>query len=532
MKWHTNCYLENRAFDSRLVKEDLVQWSSSEPLGHYPEIKDYRNLMPSYPWSTSNGDPCKQNVYGIPPRQGTSYMTARPLPWKPANELIEMNSTLPERLAHNGFTSVGSPSEGITFPNLVTGFERNPQHAARAALYTRYTPGEWVENCLSKFSESNVNRNISERLRNEAVRVIRETDEKICQGQRDAGRRLGERLTDVTFWRNELNTEMEKIQSEISTLQESKKKTGKALEDLEGPLHVAQECLYNREKRKDMEKVHDNVEKSLLLEIDIIRRSQAQLRDIYDRASRQLQDNRSAQFALEEDVGLKESALGIDSVCHQLNNNSRGINYYGGIEKFDPSVSTMEAWAQSSGTRINKSQNERGKSIQIRSEIDTLVNATTSRVWDHWSNTNNALDRRSSELSEAKNKVQLHLHKVQNEIFDMERHIALLQKSIHDASHPLKVAQTRLEARAHRPGVELCKDFAQMRIVQEVHEIHESVRSLHHKLQEAESQHQQLLKTRANLEADLHKKVESLFIDREKCMGLRRSFPVDNLIKY
>lgn len=290
--------------------------------------------------------------------------------------------------------------------------------------------------------------------------------------------------------------------------------------------------LVQQRETKRYGEVHDNVEKGLLLEIDIIRRSQSQLKDMYDKASRQLQDNRSALFALEEDVGLKESALGIDSVCHQLNNNSRGINYYGGIEKFDPSVSTMEAWAQSSGFRINKSQNERGKSVQIRSEIDSLVNATTSRVWDHWSNTNNALDRRSSELSEAKNKIQLHLHKVQNEIFDMERHIALLQKSIQDTSHPLKVAQTRLEARAHRPGVELCKDFAQMRIVQEVHDIHESVRALHHKLQEAESQHQQLLKTRANLEADLHKKVESLFIDREKCMGLRRSFPVDNLIKY
>lgn len=86
------------------------------------------------------------------------FQSPRPLPWKPANELIEVNPTLPERLAHHVFTSVGSPSEGITFPNLVTGFERNPQHAARAALYTRYTPGEWVENCLSKFSESNVNR--------------------------------------------------------------------------------------------------------------------------------------------------------------------------------------------------------------------------------------------------------------------------------------------------------------------------------------------------------------------------------------
>lgn len=58
------------------------------------------------------------------------------------------------------------------------------------------------------------------------------------------------------------------------------------------------------------------------------------------------------------------------------------------------------------------------------------------------------------------------------------------------------------------------------------------VNNLHHKLQEAEAQHQSLLKTRATLESDLRNKVNALFIDREKCMGLRRSFPVDNMIKY
>lgn len=60
-------------------------------------------------------------------------------------------------------------------------------------------------------------------------------------------------------------------------------------------------------------------------------------------------------------------------------------------------------------------------------------------------------------MSEAKSKMQLHLHQVQQEIFDMEKHIALLRKAIDDKSNPLKVAQTRLEARSHRPGLELCK---------------------------------------------------------------------------
>lgn len=60
-------------------------------------------------------------------------------------------------------------------------------------------------------------------------------------------------------------------------------------------------------------------------------------------------------------------------------------------------------------------------------------------------------------MAGAKNRIQLHLQKVQQELFDMEKHLFLLQKAIQDKSNPLKVAQTRLEARSHREGMELCK---------------------------------------------------------------------------
>lgn len=68
--------------------------------------------------------------------------------------------------------------------------------------------------------------------------------------------------------------------------------------------------------------------------------------------------------------------------------------------------------------------------------------------------------------------------------------------------------------------------------MEEVCTIQDSVSTLHRKLQEAEAQHQQLLKTKSQLENNLKLKVDALFIDREKCMGLRRSFPVNNTIKY
>lgn len=49
-------------------------------------------------------------------------------------------------------------NEHVQFPNLINSFERNPQHAARTALYTRYTPSEWHNSCLTSYKESDINR--------------------------------------------------------------------------------------------------------------------------------------------------------------------------------------------------------------------------------------------------------------------------------------------------------------------------------------------------------------------------------------
>ncbi|BFG01966.1 tektin-3 [Drosophila madeirensis] len=539
-KFHKHSFLENRIFDHRLVKDNLLDKWPTADMNEYHERKDHRNLMESYPWSHAGAPPCMEPVSGptVPPRVGAAFQTSQRHPWRPAMayELIEVKH-LPEQPVTNQLTKQcflpkGMKTDGMNFPNLVTGFDRNPQHAARAALYTRYTNNEWYNNNMTKYSESNINRNLSERMRNDAVRLMREADEKATAGQRDAGRRLGERITDLTFWRNELNAELEKLIAEMADINELQRQCGKALLDLEIPLHIAQECLFHRESRQGTEKVHDIVEKALLLEINNLRLSRDRLSGLHEKISKQALDCRGAQHLLESDVSHKESSLGIDSMCHQLNNYSRGIAYYGGIEKYDPSVSSQESWAQASSEHVARSQAERAKLSQLRSESQNVVNAVAATVWDFWSNTNNAFDRRAQEMAEAKNRVQLHLQKVQQELFDMEKHLFLLQKAIQDKSMPLKVAQTRLEARCHREGVELCKDHAQDRLIQEVYDIQSAVDSLHHKLQESEATHQGLLKTRSSLEVDLRNKVNALFIDREKCMSLRRSFPVSNLIRY
>ncbi|KAJ8925245.1 hypothetical protein NQ315_001432 [Exocentrus adspersus] len=515
--------------------------------GHERERRSRYNRTHSYifktfePWSTVPIPPSVEEITGLPESSalGKYFQTPRPIrQWRPAQSYkITDAMALPGQVPTSAmmdpcYIPYGMATEPLKFPNLVTGLERNAAHAARAALYTRYTPLEWAKTNLERYEEADINKNYSERLRDQFDKAMRETEEKTNQGQREAGRRLGERITDITFWRNEVRTELERLLTETSLLNDIRLATKKALDDIEGPLHIAQECLYHREKREGVDLVHDNVEHALLNEVESYRDAKEKLRDMLNKIQDQLRNNRASQHELECDVKSKESALGVDTLCHQLNNYSKGINYYKGIETFDNTISVPETWAENSNRIVQRSQSERGKSAQLRSDAEHLINAVAQKVWDSWSNTNTGLARRAAETLEAKSRLQMHLHKIQQEIFDLERHMEFLKRALIAKGNPMKVAHTRLEARSRRKDIELCRDNAQIKLVNEVYELQDSIETLHRKLREAETQHQRLLKTRSNLEAELHNKVNSLFIDREKCMGMRRSFPIASTVKY
>ena len=114
------------------------------------------------------------------------------------------------------------------------------------------------------------------------------------------------------------------------------------------------------------------------------------------------------------------------------------------------------------------------------------ITQCANEMWSHWNNTNMSFQQRITESNDAHNKLQSHLSKTMQEIYDQEKHIEALKKAIRDKGAPLKVAQangnisqliffadtqvsqTRLEARTHRPDVELCRDPPHHRLVEEV----------------------------------------------------------------
>ena len=55
---------------------------------------------------------------------------------------------------------------------------------------------------IDHYSSADASRNESERVRNEAVRLIREREDKTVTTQRDADRRIGERLGDEVCYQS------------------------------------------------------------------------------------------------------------------------------------------------------------------------------------------------------------------------------------------------------------------------------------------------------------------------------------------
>ena len=65
------------------------------------------------------------------------------------------------------------------------------------------------------------------------------------------------------------------------------------------------------------------------------------------------------------------------------------------------------------------------------------------------------------------------------------------------------------------------------RIVAEVHEIRDTVRTLKEKLRASEISMARLMKTKSQLQTDISVKENSLAIDAKSCKGMRKTFPKD-----
>lgn len=431
-------------------------------------------------------------------------------------QLVQMMPSIPDHDISNHLARSGTFLQSQNFYNT-----------GRNAIYSRYTTTDWDTSNKAHFSLSEKERSLAERLRTEAWRAVKATDTQTRNRQAANTKRLNERVGDISFWKEELITEIRCNENEMECMAEHIRVLERALGDTKTPLSIAEDCLIQREKRTGIDQVHDHVEKTLTKEVEIIKKCQEKMKRMLEKANNQQKMTRAAQHACDMDSRNKHHAQGLDDRMYQLHNMSSNIGIFPNIENVDNTITIPVTWLKFTQDNIARSQRERDASMRLRGEIDALLRACANEMWSHYNTSNTALNSRIQELNDAKNKLQAHLQRTVAEIKEMERNICMLKKAICDKEAPLKVAMTRLEERTRRIDVEICNDPAMQGLQREVNEIRESVRLLKQKLRESESALCRLLKTRSALDNDISIKDRSIEIDSRGCMGLRKNMPMD-----
>lgn len=160
----------------------------------------------------------------------------------------------------------------------------------------------------------------------------------------------------------------------------------------------------------------------------------------------------------------------------------------------------------------------------IDSNLQQVANDITKQI----ELTDRSFTRRIWETKDAKSKLENQVKDVTKLIDDIEENIKNVEKGMLDKENYLKLANTRLDVRTNRPHVELVRDPAQYKLVQEVQEIEDSLRRLQDRLNESHRKLKELDRNKLVLVKDIETKTNTVLIDEAECLdGIRKSLKIN-----
>ena len=111
--------------------------------------------------------------------------------------------------------------------------------AVRSALFCRYSPQDWDQSNRLQLCGAEASRLWAGRMTGDSMRLMQDKDQLTRQMQEGTCRNLGQRLSDIGFWKSELNYELERLLNENHSLDAIKRRLECAAEELRCPLQVS-----------------------------------------------------------------------------------------------------------------------------------------------------------------------------------------------------------------------------------------------------------------------------------------------------
>eukprot|EP00126_Sphaerothecum_destruens_P000146 Sdes_comp10180_c0_seq1m1794 len=177
------------------------------------------------------------------------------------------------------------------------------------------------------------------------------------------------------------------------------------------------------------------------------------------------------------------------------------------------------AWNDFSQKNVSHAEDVLRKSEVMRRKIASLVKESKKYVVELIDFVTNSLNTRILATKNIQKQLEFRIQNESLDIEEMEKCASSLTTAMKEKEKPIEIATGRLEARAHRPNMELVKDSAQFSIEYEVSLIQKAISALKESKEDSRISLMKLRRALVSLEADLAKINGALSVD-EICLEI------------
>lgn len=362
----------------------------------------------------------------------------------------------------------------------------------------------------------------SDSILQESDRLTNMMLEKTKLLKAESNHQLKVRVEEISYHKGEMEKIRKEILLEIESLVVYIDRLEDARSSLGEAMTICKKCLVIRDSRTGIDLVHDEVQKTLLQELHVIRSVEEMLKHLHGQMGEQLRSLRAVLYTVDRNLEDKIHALKIDERAEALDISSLNLSIYHGRCPLDPANITFEEWINDLENTINTGLHKLASSRQMRLLMEALMKQATVDLITQRTLVNDAFYRNLAEVKEKKSFMEERHSDITRKCQDMMENIRKIQQTIKNQEPYMALSHTRLGNRAHRRNVELVRDHVETQLAYEALQLRNSVARLQQLLAESQASLRQLLRTQLGLEEQINVKTVSIKLDEVECLTIRQ----------
>ncbi|XP_078040896.1 tektin-B1 [Augochlora pura] len=332
--------------------------------------------------------------------------------------------------------------------------------------------------------------------------------------------RLADRLTELSRWREVLQSFLDKLLSEIHLLKDEKADAEKELENINYPLQVTAQCISMRDCRRGTELTYDEADTELKKELCVIENVKHSLTQRIQAAWEKLNRLEEVRFKIALEVEDKDETIKIDKENLSLDRTCANISFKPNALRVPKGIISYENWMEHCQQSKMLADNELNDVYNFRESMNVMRERARNDIKAQQDVTDFSLRKRIYQTQKGRNELEWQKLKIQKEMEIMQKEIVRLEDALLHKTDSIKCAETRLENRTYRPGFELCRDEVDGGLKDEVLQLRQTEKDLKKVIHDSKEAYNNLESLLLKIESNLDDKEHSLSTD-VMCLDMR-----------